>query len=187
MIKFIAFSTAILLFTCQVTPAQDSTSSGTRKLVVFFSKTGNTQAVAEEIHSQVGGDIFQITTVKPYPEDYHKTTEVAKIELNNNERPALNAFVENMESYDTIFVGFPNWWGTMPMALLTFLEHYDLTGKTIVPFLTHGGGGVQRCEQDINKTCSKSTVLPALVLSGSQGRNSKTQVSDWLRRIGIVK
>lgn len=161
-----------------------------RRRLIFpaiWRDSANTKAVAEEIHAQVGGDIFHVTTVKTYPEDYRQTTEVAKVEQNNNERPALNVYVENMDEYDTLFVGFPDWWGSMPMAMFTFLEHYDLSGKTVVPFLTHGGGGVQRCEQDIAKVCSSSTVLPALVLSASQGGSSKEQVSSWLRRINLAK
>lgn len=185
MIRIAVLAVAFVMVACSMAYAQEPRGSGNRTLVVFFSKTGNTQALAEEIHRQVGGDIFEVVTVKVYPEDYHETTVVAKAEQENNERPELRAYVENMDQYDTIFVGFPNWWGSMPMGMYTFLERYDFTGKTIVPFLTHGGGGVQRCEQDINKVCSKATVKPALILSGSQGRNSQQQVSSWLQRINL--
>lgn len=185
MIRIAVLACAFVMIVCCMVYAQES--SGRRTLVVFFSKTGNTQALAEEVHRQVGGDIFQVTTVKDYPEDYRETTVIAKAEQEKNERPELRAYVEDMDQYDTIFVGFPNWWGSMPMGMYTFLERYDFTGKTIVPFLTHGGGGVQRCEQDIRRVCSKATVLPALVLSGSQGRNSRQPVSSWLSRINLAK
>lgn len=184
MNKAIVSAIAIIVVLCGMAYGQESSGSGASALVVYFSKTGNTQALAEQIHSLVGGDIFQVVTVKKYPDEYRPTTEVARVELDNNERPELAAYVENMDSYNTIFIGFPNWWGTMPMAMYTFLEHYDLSGKTIVPFLTHGGGGLQRCEDDIRRVCANSTVTQPLVVNGSQARTAQSEVAAWLRSMG---
>jgi flavodoxin len=97
-------------------------------------KVGNTEVVAKMIRKRTGGDMFHIETVTAYPNDYTETTEVAKNELRTKARPKLTGQVENMGAYDVIFLGFPNWWGTPPMAVFTFLESYDFSGKTIVPF-----------------------------------------------------
>ncbi|MDR1536110.1 MAG: NAD(P)H-dependent oxidoreductase [Planctomycetota bacterium] len=180
-----SFAFAALLSFCGVSFARESGQSAKSTLVVYFSRTGNTRALAEQIHSLIGGDIFEITTVKKYPEAYRPTTEVARVELDNDERPELAAFVENMEQYDAIFIGYPNWWGTMPMAFFTFLEHYDLSGKTLIPFCTHGGGGLGGSEADIRRICPKSTVLGGLSIGGSRARNSQREVTAWLGQIGF--
>ena len=98
---------------------------------------GNTEVVAKMVQEIIEGDIFLIDTIKSYPEDYTETTDVAKKELHDNSRPELSSLVENMNSYNVIFLGYPNWWGTMPMPVFTFLEEYDFSGKTIVPFFVH--------------------------------------------------
>ena len=103
---------------------------------------GNTEIVAEFIRDAVGGDLFEIDTVKPYSTDYTTCTQEAQAELRANARPELKEYLDDLDSYDTIFVGYPNWWGTMPMAMFTFLEHYDLTGKQIIPFCTNEGSGM---------------------------------------------
>ena len=131
------------------------TSNGKKVLVAYFSRSGNTKAIASHIKELTGGDLFEIQTAKPYPADYHTCTEVAKKEKNDNARPELKEKVKNIEEYDIIFIGFPNWWGTMPMPILTFLESYKLEGKIVIPFCTHGGGGEQSCFRDFVKNTSK--------------------------------
>jgi flavodoxin len=96
---------------------------------------GNTEVITKKIKGFIGGDLYEINTVKPYPADYTETTVVAKNELRNNARPELTETVKNMYDYDAIYLGYPNWWGTFPMAVFTFLESYDFSGKTIVPLL----------------------------------------------------
>jgi len=144
---------------------------------------GNTKIVADMIQETTGGDVFQIDTVRPYPKDYTATTNVAKKELNENVRPKLTSHVENMESYDVIFLGYPNWWGTIPMAVCTFLEEYDLSGKIIVPFCTHEGSGMGRSENDIAKLCPGATLLKGFSIQGSRVSAAKKDVEGWLESI----
>lgn len=108
-------------------------------LIVYFSQTGNTETVANIIHDNVGGDIVKLETTEAYPSDYDELVDYAHQEQQEDARPELSTVIENIEQYDTIFLGYPNWWGDMPMAIYTFLDTYDLSGKTIAPFITHGG------------------------------------------------
>ncbi|MEZ5335009.1 MAG: flavodoxin [Methanolobus sp.] len=133
-----------------------------------------------------GGDVFQIDTVKPYPKDYAATTNIAKKELNENARPQLSSHVDNMELYDVIFLGYPNWWGTMPMPVFTFLEEYDLSGKVIVPFCTHEGSGMGRSESDIEKLCPEATILKGLAIHGSRVSAAKKDIENWLSKLSIT-
>ncbi|MBA2840419.1 flavodoxin [Methanococcus maripaludis] len=149
-------------------------------------QVGNTKIVAETIHEIIGGDLFQIDTVTPYPKDYSATTNVAKKELNENARPKLTGHVTNMDSYDTIFLGYPNWLGTAPMAVFTFLEEYDFSGKTIIPFCTHEGSGMGHSESDIEKTCPDAKILNVLSIYGSQVNSSKKDIEKWLDKLGIL-
>ncbi|GAF26210.1 flavodoxins [Moorella thermoacetica Y72] len=158
-------------------------------LVAYFSRTGNTEVIANLIHESVGGDIFKIVTVDPYPTDYNACVEQARKELESNYRPKLATRVENMESYDVIFLGYPNWCGTMPMAVFTFLEEYNFSGKTIIPFCTHEGSGLGNSVRDIARLCPNSTLLDGLAIRGSNVRSAQTQkdVADWLRKIGMAE
>lgn len=169
-------------------------SQNHKSLVVYYSrrgsnyrdgaivdlKVGNTEVVARKITAITGADTFRIETVTPYPEDYMETTQVAKRELADNARPAITGKVENMSEYDTIYLGYPNWWGTMPMAVFTFLESYDLAGKTIVPFCTHEGSAMGCSESDIRKVCPKSVVLKGLAIRGSKVDNSDKAIMEWI-------
>jgi len=147
---------------------------------------GNTKVVADMIREITGGDVFRIDTVKSYPRYYTATTNVAKKELNDNPRPELSSHVENMDSYNVIFLGYPNWWGTIPMPVFTFLEEYDFSGKTIVPFCTHEGSGLGRSEKDIAKLCPKATLLKGLAIQGSRVSAAKKDVADWLNKISMT-
>lgn len=114
---------------------------------------GNTEVAAKKIQELTGGDLFHIDTVAVYPHDYTETTEVAMTEKKTNARPDLTDVVDDMDAYDVIYLGYPNWWGTFPMAVFTFLESYDFSGKTIIPFCTHEGSGLGNSERDIKKAC----------------------------------
>jgi len=149
-------------------------------------KVGNTEVVANMIQKMTGGDLFPIESVTAYPKDYTETTDVAKNELRAKARPKLTGRVENMKAYDVIFLGYPNWWGTMPMPVYTFLERYDLSGKTIVPFCTHEGSGMGRSEKDIAKACPKSTVLEGLAIHGTSASSAESDVSSWVDRLTIT-
>lgn len=144
---------------------------------------GNTKVVADMIWEITGGDLFRINTVKSYPKDYTATTNVAKKEQKDNARPELSSHVGNMDSYNLIFLGYPNWWGTMPMAVFTFLEEYDFSEKTIVPFCTHEGSGLGRSEKDIAKVCPKARLLKGLAIHGARASDAKKDVTDWLSNI----
>jgi flavodoxin len=148
-------------------------------------KVGNTEVVANMIQKIAGGDLFHIESVTAYPEDYTETTEVAKNELRAKARPNLIGQVENMKGYDVIFLGYPNWWGTMPMPVYTFLESYDFSGKTIVPFCTHEGSGMGHSEKDIAKVCYKAAVLAGIAIHGTSASSAESQVSSWLDGLSI--
>lgn len=147
---------------------------------------GNTKVVANMIQEMTGGDVFRIDTVKSYPEDYTETTDVTKKELHDNARPELSSHAKNMDSYNVIFLGYPNWWGTMPMPVFTFLEEYNFSDKTIIPFCTHEGSGLGRSEKDIAKFCPKAALLKGLAIHGSNVNAAKKDVANWLNKIGMI-
>ena len=149
-------------------------------------KVGNTEVVAKKIQKKTGGDLFHIETIAAYPKDYTETTAVAKNELRTQARPKLKRKVENMGVYDVIFLGYPNWWGTPPMAVFTFLEGYDFSGKTIIPFCTHEGSGMGRSEKDIAKSCPKATMLEGLAIHGTNAGSAALEVSSWIDKLGIL-
>ena len=180
---------------------KDSDADSTAILVAYFSRTGenynvgyiekgNTHIVADMIAEQTGGDTFEISTITPYPDDYDECTDIARQEHSENARPELSASVENMEDYDTIFLGYPIWWSDMPMAVYTFLESYDFSGKTIIPFSTHEGSGLASTESSIAEICPDSEILEGLSIRGTVAQNSQdeaeTAVTDWLKEIGFT-
>jgi len=172
----------------------------TKMMIAFYSRSGmnyvggsivdlpvgNTEVVATMIRDLTGGDLFKIETIKPYPVDYHATTDVAKAELRGNTRPALTSRVADMAGYDVVCLSYPNWWGTMPMAVFTFLESYDFAGKSIAPLCTHEGSGMGHSEQDINKLCPGAKVLKGLPLRGGSVRGAADNIADWLRKLGLA-
>ena len=137
---------------------------------------GNTEVVAQKIEKLTDGDMFRIDTVKQYPADYTACTEVAQRELRENARPRLADQVDDMDRYDTVYLGYPNWWGTMPMAVHTFLESYDFAGKTIIPFCTHEGSGMGRSVADIRRICPSATVLEGMAIRGSNAARADREV-----------
>ncbi|WMW25644.1 flavodoxin [Methanolobus sediminis] len=147
---------------------------------------GNTKLAAGMIHEITNGELFSIDTVQSYPKDYSATVNVAKKELNGNTRPELSSHVKDMESYNVVFLGYPNWLGTMPMPVFTFLEEYDFSGKTIVPFCTHEGSGMGRSENDIANLCPESTVLKGLAIHGSRVSSAKKDIEGWLESISSM-
>jgi flavodoxin len=173
---------------------------GMKSLVAYFSRkggnyvdgsivnlrVGNTEVAADMVRKLTGGDAFRIQTTEDYPADYNETTAVAKEELRQKARPKLSDHVETMSDYGVIFLGYPNWWGTMPMAVFTFLEEYDFSGKTIIPFCTHEGSGLGRSESDIRKICPGATVLTGLSIKGGSVQGAENDISTWLRRSGVA-
>lgn len=148
---------------------------------------GNTEVAATTIRELTGGDGFKIATVEDYPPDYEKTTEIARQELRQNARPALSGRVENMAGYGVVLLGYPNWWGTMPMAVHAFLETYDFSGKTILPFCTHEGSGMGRSEGDIRRLCPGAKVQKGLSIRGGSVQKAGSEIAAWLRASGVLQ
>ena len=171
-----------------------------RNLIAYFSRkgnnylngsivnlpVGNTEVAAKTIQSLAGGDLFHIDPVKAYPSDYTEATEVAQRELNRNERPPLKAHPDNLDAYDVIFLGYPNWWNTMPMAVFTFLEAHDFTGKAILPFCTHEGSGLGQSERDIKKLCPRANVLRGLAIRGGNVQKAEKAIASWLKETQVT-
>ena len=154
-------------------------------LVVYFSHTGNTENVANFIHEAVGGDIIKLETEEQYTDNYNDLLDIAQEEQNDNARPALSTQIDNIDNYDTIFLGYPIWWGDMPMALYTFLDEYDLSGKTIAPFTTSGGSGLSGTPSNIEDEEPNATVTEGLSVRDSSSKNSQSAVNEWLSKIGF--
>lgn len=175
--------------------------AGGRILIAYFSRAGenwevgniekgNTQIIAEMIAAQTSGELFHIQTAEPYPEDYMETVRQAQTEREAGARPELAANVENWNDYDTIFLGYPIWGGDMPMAVYTFIESHDWTGKTIVPFNTHGGSGQSGTVSSIRSTCTGATVHSGIAISGVTAQNdresARSTVTAWLEEEGLA-
>ncbi len=141
---------------------------------------GNTSIVARMIQELTGGDLFKIRTVKEYPADYTEATRVAAAEKRSNARPELASHVTNMDQYDTIILGYPNWWNTFPMPVFTFLEEHDFSGKTILPFCTHEGSDLGSSVGDIKRCCPTANVEKGLAIRGGNVRSSTQTIKFWL-------
>ena len=146
--------------------------------------TGNTGFVAHTISEATGADLFSIQTVEKYPDSYDATIDQGQEERSAGARPQLATHIENLDSYDTIILGFPNWWGVMPMAMYTFLEEYDLSGKTIIPFVTSGGSGFSSTIHTIESIQSGAEVQEGISISDSSATNAQSQIEEWLTHLG---
>ena len=149
--------------------------------------TGNTGLVAGMIADATGGDLFSILTVEQYPDSYDDTIDVGQEEKRANVRPELSSHIEDLDRYDTIFLGFPNWRGDMPMAVYSFLDEYDFSDKTIVPFVTSGGSGFSNTIRAIEDAEPDATVLEGLALRDSRSPQAEGDVADWLSQLGLAE
>ena len=162
--------------------------SETKKiLVAYFSRTGHSREIADQIHKSVGGDVFEIQVVEPYPEDYEAVKKRAMQEQTSGYKPALKTRINNIGSYDLVFLGYPIWWGTIPAPIRTFLSEYDFSGKTIVPFCTHQGSGLGRSVADISRLCPRSALLDGIAIWGRDAITAQDKISDWVRDIKVAK
>lgn len=170
-------------------PAEDTFESenGTNILVVYFSRSGNTGKVAQEIQSQTGGDLFELVLAEPYPEDYNETVERWKQEQEDDARPELVVEVENMEDYDIIFFGYPIWNSTLPSPNRTFLEQYDFSGKAIIPFCTHGGSRFGNSVDVIEELAPGATIAEGFETSGNSADDCAAEVTQWLQELGVTE
>lgn len=161
-------------------------NEGSDVLIAYFSWGGNTRGIAEEIASQTGFDLFEITCATPYSNDYSTVLEQAQADQNVQARPELAARVENMEQYSTIILGYPNWWASIPMPIASFLEAYDFTGKTILPFCSHGGGRFGQSLTAISKLAPNAALLDGLAISYSGGQGLSNDIAQWLAASGVL-
>lgn len=171
--------------------AMAATPSDRKVLIVYFSRTGNTRDLANQIQQRVGGDLFELRTVHSYPKEYRATTDQTKREQEANFRPQLAAEPQNLGAYDTVFVGYPNWWGTLPMAFFSFFEKYNFTGKTLIPFSTHEGSHLGGSVADMRRLCPNARILEGIALRGGVNSTvksdaSRREVAEWLTRLGMV-
>lgn len=163
------------------------TETGAKSLVVYFSWSGNTENVAKSIQTQTDADIFEIVPATPYSDDYDTVVDLAQEEQRNNARPAISNSIESIEQYDVIYVGFPNWWGDMPMILYTFFDTYDLSGKTVALFCTSGGSGLSGTVNEVKTLEPNATVTEGLHIGSGSSSNPDSAVSEWLNDIGLAK
>lgn len=168
-----------------VAPDSKPAETGNKSLVVYFSWSGNTENVAKSIQSQTDSDIFEIVPSTPYSDDYDTVLDLAQEEQSTDARPAISGSIENMEQYDVIYVGYPNWWSDMPMILYTFFDTYDLSGKTIAPFCTSGGSGLSGTVNEIKELEPNAAVTDGLHIGSSSSADPDNAVSDWLEQNNI--
>ena len=154
--------------------------SGSRTLVAYFSRSGNTRVVAGLIQRGLGADLYEIRPATAYPEDYLQTVEQARRERDSGFEPALESRVHNLDAYDTLFLGFPIWGETMPPVVRAFLSAHDLAGKTIIPFNTHGGYGLGNSRAVLDRHAPKAKVLVGFVMEGEQERKTMECVNEWI-------
>lgn len=196
MKKMLSFFLTAILMTLPVAcgsdepeiPAGDDTEvpEDSNILVAYFSWGGTTRRMAQQIAEQTGGTLFEIVPVNPYPTQYTLCTEVALEERDSNARPAIKNRVENMDSYDIVFIGCPVWWHTAPMIISTFTESYDLKGKIVVPFCTYASTYRDETLQKIVSLTPESTHLAGLGLTGG-GVGNSGNVSTWLKNINVTQ
>lgn len=165
-----------------------------KSLVIYFSHTGenymsdgirnidkgNTEVIAEMIRDITGAHLFKVESEKEYPYNYHECCDVAKKELQNKERPKIKKTLDNIDEYEVIYIGYPIWWGTMPMPLFTVIEKLNFEGKIVKPFGTHEGSKMGNSEKDIKDICKGATILAGLPIQGSMVNSAKSKLEDWI-------
>ena len=165
-----------------------------RSLIIYFSRRGqnysgghivslnkgNSERIAEFIQKYTGADMFEVRTIKDYPEDFKECTEVAREELHRNARPRLEEYLDGLSGYDWIFVVGPCWWGTFPMAVYTQLEQLDFTGKKVLPIMTHEGSGMGSADRDLKRICSGARIIKGLAIQGSRAADAEQTIADWV-------
>lgn len=163
------------------------TSSGASRLVANGKTMGNTQYIASVISEATGGDLFEIKTVHTYPGSHKALIDAAKVEIDNNARPKLATHIKNLKDYDVIFIGYPNWWYDMPMVIYSFFDAYDFKGKTIIPFVTHGGSRFSQSVQTIKELEKEARVIEGPSVSARNVPSAESSVIAWLEKQGFKK
>ena len=166
---------------------QDEPQTDNRILIAYFSWSGHTKQLAEEIQSLTGGDIFEIIPETPYTDDINELSGIASREQRDNARPQLAAHIDDISKYDTVFVGYPNWWNNMPMPVFTFLEEYDLSGKTVIPFTSYGNGVWGKSVNSLKETLPNSTINDGLAVQENSFDSMPQEVREWLLELEIIQ
>ena len=169
-------------------PAESETSTtgdSSSVLIAYFSWSGNTEQVAQIIQQETGGDLFEIAPATPYTNDYNELLDIAQQEQSDNARPELAGQVENWEQYDTIFVGYPNWWSDAPMAVYTFVESYDWSGKTLVPFNTAPAAALEEALSGLEESASGAAILEGISFTERTLGDAQSEVTTWLDELGL--
>lgn len=154
-------------------------------LIAYYSWSGKTRHLALLIQEAVGGEVFEVEPQNSYPASYTATVQQAKKEIQAGYKPPLERNLDSLKPYSIIFVGSPNWWSTIAPPVATFLSAHDWSGKTVVPFITHGGGGMGKIEREIAKLCPGATLLKGLAVYGQEVEKSPGKVRAWLCEIGL--
>lgn len=175
----------VVYFSVPETDGVDA-SSGASRIISNGKVMGNTQYIASIISEATGSDLFEIKTEHTYPGAHKALIDAAKVEIDNNARPKLATHIKNLDDYNVVFVGFPNWWYDMPMPLYSFFDEYDFGGKTIIPFCTHGGSRFSQAIKTIRELEPKATVSDGYAIPRERVGEAKSGVLNWLKRIGIT-
>ena len=175
-----ALASAPLLSLADTQTNSEAPRSGSRILVAYFSRSGNTRVVAGLIQRGLGADLFEIRPAKAYPEDYLQTVEQARQERDSGFEPELESRVRALADYDTLYLGFPIWGETAPPIVRSFLSAHDLSGKTLIPFNTHGGYGLGKSRRVLETHAPKSKLMEGFVMEGEQERKTMERVNEWL-------
>jgi flavodoxin len=185
--KHLIFAFLIVFgFLCGTALAQDA-PKGSDVLIAYFSISGNTEKVANLIHDKVGGDIVKIEVAEPYPEDNDAFQAVAKKAQEEYARPAVKTEAPDMSKYKTVYIGFPIWWSQLPMPVATFVEGLDLSGKTIAPFCTSGGGRAGNSPEYLKGLAPNARVLEILSLQNAGGSALDADLTKWLEAVAASK
>ena len=171
--------------TVMAAEVQTTSQPGGKILIAYFSWGGNTRGIAQEIQRQTGADLFEIKPVDPYSTDYNTVLMEAQEDQHKQARPELSDHIQNMDEYDIILLGYPNWWASIPMPIASFLEEYDFSGKTIIPFCSHGGGRFGQSLTAIAKLALAADMGEGLSVHYSGGASLPDDVSEWLDANGI--
>ena len=200
MKKLLSLILAMALLCASIPAFAEETPAHVR--VVYFShagenynvgviEEGNTSKMGKIIAEQLGADVFELVPVVPYLEDYDSCLDIATEEQRTDARPEYEGGIENWDQYDTVFIGYPIWWGEIPNIVYTFMEAYDFTGKTVIPFNTHEGSGQAHSQRDIEGLLTGATVLKGLAVRGSKAQSDADgtgkDVANWLKQIGLAQ
>lgn len=191
-IKFSLWALSALVMACIITLSPLLSSSAiaaeanAKVLIVYYSRTGNTRALAEQIRAATGGELVELEPVEAYPQDYQATVDRARQEQSSSRWPQLKNDFRTVASYDVILLGSPSWGSTIAPPARTFLLENDLSGKTVALFMTHGGSGLGRAPADVKALAPQATVADGLAVSGRRAHDARDEVASWLSKIGLA-